>query len=109
MGTYLCEFQVYTGRSDASEGALGKRVVLDLSQRLDGMHQHLYFDNFFSSVPLLEMLLQKGTYACGTTRQSYREFPLLLKMKGKSKAEMERHGLHKRYCKLHMHSACDIM
>ena len=102
---YLCEFQVYTGRSDASEGALGKRVVLDLSQRLDGMHHHLYFYNFFSSVPLLEMLLKKGTYACGTTRQSYREFPLSLKMKGKSKAEMERHGLHKRYCKFHMHSA----
>ena len=94
---YLCEFQVYTGRSNTSEGSLGTRVVLDLSQRLNGMHHHLYFDNFFSSVPLLEMLLQKGTYACGTARQSYKEFPPSLKMKGKNKTEMERHGLHKRY------------
>ena len=72
------------GRSDASEGALGKSVVLDLLYRIDGMHHHLYFDNFFTFVPLLEMLLQKGTYACGTTRQSYREFPSSLKIKGRA-------------------------
>ena len=45
---YLCEFQVYTGRSGSrAEGGLGKRVVLHLSCRLEGLHQHLYFDNFF--------------------------------------------------------------
>jgi hypothetical protein len=57
----------------------------------------LYFDNFFSSVSLLNILLGKGLYACGTARQSYKEFPVALKMKGKSKSEMVRHGLVNRY------------
>ena len=94
---YLCEFQVYTGRSGSSaEGGLGKRVVLDLSRRLEGLHHHLYFDNFFSSVSLLTILLENGIYACGTARQSYRDFPPDLKMNKKTKSEMERHGLFNR-------------
>lgn len=90
---YLCEFQVYTGRADGAQIGLGKRVVLDLSRRLHGLRHHLFFDNFFSSVSLLETLLENGLYACGTARQNYREFPAPLKMKGKSKKEMERHKL----------------
>ena len=94
----MCEVQVYTGRSERAEGGLGRRVVLDLSQ---GKHHHLYFDNFFSSVSLLDTLLQKGVYACGTARQNYRDFPDALKMKGKGKIEMERHGLKMRYMYKH--------
>jgi hypothetical protein len=94
---YLCEFEVYTGRIEGVQGGLGKGVVLRLSQGLQGLHHHLYFDNFFSSVSLLTTLLEKGLYACGTARQTYRDFPTALKMKGKSKAEMVRHGLMSRY------------
>ena len=49
----MCEVHVYTGKSDSAEGGLGKRVVLDLARRLEGKKYHLYFDNFFSSVSLL--------------------------------------------------------
>ena len=91
----MCEVQVYTGKSDSAEGGLGKRVVVDLARRLEGKKYHLYFDNV-SSVSLLDTLLQKGIYACGTARQNYRDFPEVLKMRGKSKGEMERHGLAKR-------------
>ena len=94
---YLCEFQVYTGRSSSEQDGLGKRVVLDLSRRLQGGYYHLYFDNYFSSVPLLTTLLDNGLYACGTARHTYREFPAALRMKGKSKRKMERHGLMNRY------------
>ena len=31
---YMCEFQVYTGKSGEAEGGLGKRVVLDLTREL---------------------------------------------------------------------------
>ena len=93
---YMSEVQVYTGRYESSEGGLGKRVVLDLSKRLEGKKYHLYMDNFFSSVLLFETLLSKGVYACGTTRQNYSHFPQALKMKGKGKEEMQRYGLLKR-------------
>ena len=90
---YMCEVQVYTGKSDSSESGLGKRMVLDLAGRLEGKKYHLYFDNFFSSVSLLDELLGKGLYACGTARQNYRHFP---DASGKSQREMNRHGLSNR-------------
>ena len=89
---YMCQVQIYTGRGDSPEGGLGKRVVLDLSQKLEHKNYHLYFD-FFSSVSLMSELLAKGIYACGTARQNYRDFPSTLKLQGKSKREQERHGL----------------
>lgn len=93
---YLCEYKVYTGRSEGVQGGLGKSVVLGLFQRLEGLKYHLYFDNFFSSVSLLSTLLEKGLYACGTARQSYKDFPVSLRMNGKSRKEMEEHGLKNR-------------
>ena len=93
---YMCEVQVYTGKSGVVEGGLGKRVVLDLARRLEGKKYHIYFDNFFSSVSLLESLLQKGLYACGTARQNYRGFPTALKLDGRGKKELEKHGLNNR-------------
>ena len=40
---YMCEVQVYTGRSGSAEGGLGKRVVLELSRKLEGKKHHLLF------------------------------------------------------------------
>ena len=95
---YLCEFQVYTGREEQSnEMTLGARVVTDLSQRLQGKYYHLFFDNFFCSVALLQSLLSNGLYGCGTARQTYKDFPAPLRMKGNGKKERERMGLKKRY------------
>ena len=87
---------MHTGKSDSAESGLGKRVVLDLARRLEGKKYHLYFDNFFSSVSLLDELLGKGLYARGTARPNYRHFPDALKMGGKSQREMNRHGLSNR-------------
>ena len=94
---YLCEFQVYTGREESNETGLGARVVTDLSQKLQGKHFHLFFDNFFCSFSLLRSLLTNGLYGCGTARQNYKDFPALLKMQGNGKKERERMGLKKRY------------
>ena len=35
----------------------------------------LFFDNFFTSLPLLKKLLEKGLFACGTIRSTRRHFP----------------------------------
>jgi len=64
---YVCTFDIYLGKSEA-EGALGTRVVLHLSEPFHSTNRHLYFDNFFMSLHLLEELLRKGTYCCGTLR-----------------------------------------
>ena len=93
---YMCETQVYTGQAEEAEGGLGMRVVLDLSQQLEGKKYHLYFDNLFTSVSLLQTLLDRGIYSCGTARQNYRGFPPALKLNGKGKRELERHGLSQR-------------
>ena len=94
---YLLQFDVYTGRSEsASDTTLGERVVTDLSRKLEGKHYHLYFDNFFCPVTLLRTLLANSLYGCGTARQSYKDFPQCLKMKGNGKKERAGKGLKKR-------------
>ena len=93
---YMCEVQVYAGRAAETEGGLGMRVVLDLAQHLEGKKYHIYVDNFFTSVTLLQTLLERGLYACGTARQNSRGFPSALKLSGKGKRELERHGLSQR-------------
>jgi hypothetical protein len=58
---------------------LGENVVLKLSEPLSGGYYHLYFDNFFTSVSLLEKLLERKIYACGTYRKDRRNLPQDLK------------------------------
>ncbi len=66
---FVCDFQVYTGKKEASDGPLGPGVVKTLSRSLVGKNYHLYYDNFFSSVELFKDLLEDGLYACGTFRR----------------------------------------
>lgn len=67
---YISQFQVYTGRvADTTEKNLGARVVKDLTASLQGKNHQVYFDNYFSSLPLFIYLLQHQVYACGTVRQ----------------------------------------
>ena len=87
---YICQFQIYTGSTGSTEFGLGERVVLDFSKELEGRKYHLYFDNFFTSALLLNTLLIKGLYVCGTARQNYKGFPEPLKMKGKGESSGER-------------------
>lgn len=72
---YICEFQVYTGKLNSAETSLGKRVVIDLTRNLVGKYHHVYFDNFFTSVELMEQLLNDGIYACGTVRANRKGLP----------------------------------
>ena len=57
------------------ETGLGENVVLTLSELIKNRHHQLYFDNFFTSVSLLDKLLSQGTYACGTIRTNHKNFP----------------------------------
>ncbi len=69
---YFHTLQVYTGKENTPEKQLGARVVKDLTTSLKDKHHNVYFDNFFTSVKLLQDLEEIGIYACGTARSDRR-------------------------------------
>ena len=75
---YVHELDVYCDKSDGMYGehGLGYGVVMKLTEPYHNRGHHVYYDNFFSSVNLLIGLLEKGTYACATTRSNRRGYPL---------------------------------
>lgn len=72
LGYAIC-LSPYQGASagfDRSLG-LGHSVVLDLVQKLpDGLPFHIFFDNFFTGLPLLEDLATRKLRATGTIRNN---------------------------------------
>lgn len=83
---YISKFEVYQGKAshacepsaadnNESEGfGLGEQVVH--SRDLFHKHQEVYFDNYFSSVALMEYLRQNGVHAAGTVRLSRKGLPV---------------------------------
>ena len=50
---YVCEFEVYTGKTDGErELGLGGNVVKWLTRNITGHNYTVYCDNFFTSSPL---------------------------------------------------------
>ena len=82
---YFYNLQVYTGKESSREHGLGARVVKDLTIPLKDKYHHVYFDNYFTSVKLLEDLEKDGIYACGTARRDRKESPEALKQPKLSK------------------------
>ena len=63
---YFSKFNVYTGKEKEREQGLGEHVVKTLTKGLEHKHHHVFFDNFFTSVKLLEDLHEDGIYGYGT-------------------------------------------
>ena len=77
---YVSVLEVYKGKDGQnSESGLGAIVVKKVCKNIKHRYHHVYFDNFFASVPLLLDLLQDGTYACGTLRSNCIGFPDTMK------------------------------
>lgn len=77
---YFSRFEVYTGKkNNTTEHGLGARVVKTLTSDLKGKYHHVYFDNYFTSLKLLEDLEKDNIYACGTARKDRKGFPPQLK------------------------------
>lgn len=73
---YLYNFIVYEGKSiSKEEGTLGEKTILELSKPLRNTGRCLYFDNFFSTIPLMSNLLSVGLFACGTFRTNRKFYP----------------------------------
>lgn len=76
------QFEIYTGKGSADNDdplmLMGGNVVLRLLSEVPERQRYkIFFDNFFSSVPLMKRLKEKGYLAAATLRQD--------RMKGASK------------------------
>lgn len=57
------------------ELGLGENVVLELSKYYKHKFYRLYFDNFFTSIPLMKTLLDIELFDCGTFRVNKKFYP----------------------------------
>ena len=57
---YVANYDIYLGKPSSDRGEVGlvTRVVLDLTEPFQNCNRHITFDNFFTSVPLVEELLK---------------------------------------------------
>ncbi|MGH0142441.1 UNVERIFIED_CONTAM: hypothetical protein FKN15_021211 [Acipenser sinensis] len=86
MNGYVCDFSVYTGKTGGNpERDLGGKVVKSLCSQLEGKACQIYFDNYFTSVLLLQDMKAKGLHCCGTVRANRKHLPTL-----KSEKELKR-------------------
>ena len=77
---YICGFEVYTGDAsgqsqgnaqevqDASKTSCIVLGLLDSVQLLD-MGHHVYFDYYYNSPDLIDLLYKRKMHACGTVRK----------------------------------------
>ena len=72
---------VYLGKNKDSRNNknIGERVVLDLCSYLKGSGRNIVCDNFFTSIPLGNQLLDLGLTLLGTLRHNKRDIPPILK------------------------------
>ena len=77
---YICGFDVYTGKDDKHDDAGCAKTtstvmnLLDSIQLLDKGH-HVYFDHYYNRPELIEKLLERKTYGCGTVRKHSQGLP----------------------------------
>ena len=72
---YLFNFDIYLGKQERTHHGLGHDVVMTLTQPIYHSCRHVYFDNFFTGLPLLNSLLDVSLYGCGTVRVNRIGFP----------------------------------
>ena len=80
---YVLNFDVYLGKEANQRRiyGLGYDVVTKMIRPFMNKNHHVYFDNFFSSVTLLEHLETNDTYACATVRCNRKDLPHCAKEK----------------------------
>jgi hypothetical protein len=80
---YILKFDIYTGKTtpnqSKSEFGLGERIVIKLTEGVQNQMNIVAFDNFFTSVKLLNYLHSKGIAAVGTVRTNKKGLPEILK------------------------------
>lgn len=91
---YINQFDVYQGKAGNTAAAsndigLGGRVVMNLASSIVGKGHVLFFDNYFTSLPLMENLKANNIYACGTVRSQRKMLPVLAKDSELKRGDMD--------------------
>ncbi|KAJ8363286.1 hypothetical protein SKAU_G00121170 [Synaphobranchus kaupii] len=83
---YAIDAVVYTGRQPGEDVQknLGEKIVEQLCSGIRQTGRSITMDNFFTSVPLAEKLLEKNLTIVGTLRQNKADIPPVMK-KSKSR------------------------
>ena len=79
---YTYDFFVYCGKAGTlvSEHGLAYDVVFQLVSSLLDQGYELYFDNYYTSMKLVNDLLDRRTYVCATATANRRGYPVQLKV-----------------------------
>lgn len=73
---YMINFDVYEGKLQVErEMSLGETVVMKLAGMFEHLGYCIFFDRFFTSLPLLVKLLRKKIFAVGTIMPTRKFFP----------------------------------
>lgn len=77
---YILNFLIYQGKNEALEREfedfnLRERIVLKLTEPYWKQSRLIFFDNYFTSIILLERLKTEQTLACGTIRSNRKGMP----------------------------------
>lgn len=87
---YTFKTIVYTGKEGNSrEVNHGKNVVMKLIEGLENEGRVLVADNFYSSIDLVEELIEMKTFYCGTLRSNRRGLPKQFMSKKFKKGEVK--------------------
>ncbi|KAG8243156.1 hypothetical protein J6590_108659 [Homalodisca vitripennis] len=85
MTAFVLWFDVYEGKSELrdKDATLGEYVVLGLIKLFEYLGYCIFFDRFFSSLPLFKRLTSKSIFGCATIQSDRKEFPNELLKKDK--------------------------
>jgi len=74
---YVWNVLVYSGKSDPISGlAHAESTVMKLVEKLLDCGRILHVDNFYTSIPLAQQLLERKTLLCGTLRRNRKHLPV---------------------------------
>lgn len=75
VGGYTSKVEIYAGKDTSRIGSVASSVVLRLMNGLLDHGRILYTDNWYSSVPLAEELIQRKTHLVGTIKKNRKGLP----------------------------------
>jgi hypothetical protein len=102
---------IYCGMKDPVVGGQGhtEKVVKYLLHDYLNLGHSVYFDNFYSSVPLVQELLENSTYATGTLRAGRKGNPVEVTGKKLQKGEAVSRYTRDAICVVKWHDKRDVL